>query len=176
LPLPVSTTRGPGPPRVHARRPRPRHLESRVADGTTLLLFTPLEFLEKLAALTPRPRINLVVYHGLLAPSARERARAVAHGTAAPAPDGPAAPVINAPGADASPPEVPATPPAADPSDAHEPPQRKKPRDWKWADLTRRPTSCGRFSVTSASRPNRPPPLPARPPPSALDLFLDIPV
>ena len=34
-------------------------------DGTTHLLFEPLELLEKLAALTPRPRINLVLYHGL---------------------------------------------------------------------------------------------------------------
>ena len=34
-------------------------------DGTTHLLFTPVELLEKLAALTPRPRINLLLYHGL---------------------------------------------------------------------------------------------------------------
>ena len=34
-------------------------------DGTTHLVFTPVELLEKLAALTPRPRINLLVYHGL---------------------------------------------------------------------------------------------------------------
>ena len=38
------------------------------ADGTSHLLFEPLEFLEKLAALTPRPRINLILYHGVLAP------------------------------------------------------------------------------------------------------------
>jgi hypothetical protein len=37
--------------------------------------------LEKLAALTPRPRINLVLYHGVLAPHARWRARIVAYGT-----------------------------------------------------------------------------------------------
>ena len=40
-------------------------LKAEWADGTTHLLFEPIEFLEKLAALTPRPRINLVVYHGL---------------------------------------------------------------------------------------------------------------
>ena len=34
------------------------------ADGTSHLLFEPLEFLEKLAALTPRPRINLILDHG----------------------------------------------------------------------------------------------------------------
>lgn len=49
------------------------------ADGTTHLLFQPLELLEKLAALTPRPRINLVLYHGVLAPHARWRSRAVAY-------------------------------------------------------------------------------------------------
>ncbi len=31
------------------------------------------EFLERLAAITPRPRINLVLYHGVLAPRARWR-------------------------------------------------------------------------------------------------------
>ena len=35
--------------------------------------------LEKLAALTPRPRINLVLYPGVLAPHARWRARVVAY-------------------------------------------------------------------------------------------------
>ena len=38
------------------------------ADGTTHLLFAPLELPEKLAALTPRPCINLIPYHGVLAP------------------------------------------------------------------------------------------------------------
>ena len=37
----------------------------------TDMLFEPLEFLEKLAALTPRPEINLVLYYGVLAPHAR---------------------------------------------------------------------------------------------------------
>lgn len=48
-------------------------------DGTTHLLFEPLEFLEKLAALTPRPEINLVLYHGVLAPHARWRPEVVAY-------------------------------------------------------------------------------------------------
>jgi hypothetical protein len=42
-------------------------------DGTTHLLFEPVEFLAKLAALTPRPAINLLRYHGVLAPHARWR-------------------------------------------------------------------------------------------------------
>ena len=40
-------------------------------DGTTRLVFEPLEFLAKLAALTPRPEINLLLYHGVLAPPGR---------------------------------------------------------------------------------------------------------
>jgi len=43
---------------------------------------SPLEFLEKLVALTPRPEINLVLYHGVLAPHARWRPDVVAHGRA----------------------------------------------------------------------------------------------
>src|SRR5207253_6747593 len=61
-------------------------LKSEWHDGTSHLLFTPVELLEKLAALTPRPRINLVLYHGILAPRARARAHAVAQGAAAPSP------------------------------------------------------------------------------------------
>jgi hypothetical protein len=48
------------------------------ADGTRHLLFEPVEFLEKLAALIPRSRVNLVLYHGVLAPHARWRSRVVA--------------------------------------------------------------------------------------------------
>jgi hypothetical protein len=55
-------------------------LETAWADGTRQLVFEPLTLLEKLAALTPRPRINLVLYHGVLAPHAGWRARVVAYG------------------------------------------------------------------------------------------------
>jgi hypothetical protein len=44
-------------------------------DGTTHLRFHPLELLERLASLTPRPRINLVLYHGVLAAHAAWRRR-----------------------------------------------------------------------------------------------------
>jgi hypothetical protein len=43
-------------------------LKAEWSDGTTALLFEPMELLERLAALTPRPRINLVLHHGVLAP------------------------------------------------------------------------------------------------------------
>jgi hypothetical protein len=53
-------------------------LRHRWSDGTTHLKFEPLELLERLAVLTSRPRINLVLYYGVLAPRTRWRAAAVA--------------------------------------------------------------------------------------------------
>jgi Putative transposase len=50
-------------------------LRHRWADGTRHLLFDPIELLERLAALTPRPRINLVLYYGVLGAHAAWRAR-----------------------------------------------------------------------------------------------------
>jgi len=50
------------------------------ADGTTHPLFDPVELLERLAALTPRPRINLILYHGVLAPRAAWRSLVVQFG------------------------------------------------------------------------------------------------
>jgi hypothetical protein len=53
-------------------------LRHRWADGTTHIRFDPLELLERLAVLTPRPRIkriNLILYYGVLAPRAAWRAR-----------------------------------------------------------------------------------------------------
>jgi hypothetical protein len=38
------------------------------ADGTTHLRFDPLELLERLVVLTPGPRVNLILYYGVLAP------------------------------------------------------------------------------------------------------------
>jgi hypothetical protein len=35
------------------------------SDGTRQLLFQPLELLEKLPVLVPRPRVNLLLYHGV---------------------------------------------------------------------------------------------------------------
>ncbi|MCR4374698.1 MAG: transposase [Acidobacteria bacterium] len=48
-------------------------LRRRWADGTAQLAFDPVEFLERLAALVPRPRINLVLYYCVLAPCAARR-------------------------------------------------------------------------------------------------------
>jgi Putative transposase/Transposase zinc-binding domain len=49
-------------------------------DGTRALVFDPLDFLARLAALTPRPRINLLIYHGVFAPHAADRRAAVTRG------------------------------------------------------------------------------------------------
>jgi hypothetical protein len=92
-------------------------LKTAWADGTCQLVFEPLELLEKLAALIPRPRINLVLYHGVLAPHCGWRARVVAYG-APPA----EVPVVASASAEAS--DEPMTAPVC--------------RHWAWADLMRR--------------------------------------
>lgn len=48
-------------------------------DGTTHVIYEPLDFVAKLAALVPRPHTNLVVYHGVLSPHAGWRKRVVAY-------------------------------------------------------------------------------------------------
>jgi len=52
-------------------------LKTPYRDGTTHLVMTPLEFLERLAALVPRPRLHLLRFHGVLAPNAALRAQIV---------------------------------------------------------------------------------------------------
>jgi len=150
------------------------------SDGTRLLVFDPVEFLEKLAVLIPKPRINLVVYHGILAPRARDRAAAVAR----------AVPLARA-GAGAS----------ACPADAAAPPSSASPsrRAFAWADLLRRifeidvlACACGgrlRFVAAIEDPPvvqrilrhlglptDTPGPAPVRPPPGGdADLAFDFP-
>jgi hypothetical protein len=55
------------------------------ADGTTHVVFAPVALLERLAVLVPRPRVNLVLYHGVLAPRAAWRAEVVPGGARRPA-------------------------------------------------------------------------------------------
>ena len=54
-------------------------------DGTTHLVMTPLELMQRLAAVVPRPRLHLTRSHGVLAPNARLRARVVPQGPEQPA-------------------------------------------------------------------------------------------
>jgi hypothetical protein len=52
-------------------------LRHRWRDGTTEVVFDPLDFIAHLAALIPPPRTNLVRYHGVFAPAARLRSKSV---------------------------------------------------------------------------------------------------
>jgi hypothetical protein len=82
------------------------------SDGTTHLDFTPDELIGRLAAFVPRPRVNLVLYHGVFAPNAKLRRAVVSYGSE-PEP---------APGAE----------------NAAAQPKASPPRYWAWADLMRR--------------------------------------
>jgi hypothetical protein len=42
-------------------------------DGTTHVIFEPVDFIAKLAALVPKPRVNLTRYHGIFAPNSKHR-------------------------------------------------------------------------------------------------------
>jgi hypothetical protein len=50
-------------------------LKTPYRDGTTHVIFEPTDFIARLAALVPRPRINLTRYHGVFAPNSSHRAR-----------------------------------------------------------------------------------------------------
>ena len=59
-------------------------LKTPYRDGTTHIVMSPLEWMQRLAALVPRPRMHLIRYHGVLAPNAKWRSHIV---PAAPIPD-----------------------------------------------------------------------------------------
>jgi hypothetical protein len=44
-------------------------LKTPYRDGTTHVIFEPLDFLARLASLVPRPRVNLTRFHGVFAPN-----------------------------------------------------------------------------------------------------------
>jgi hypothetical protein len=46
-------------------------------DGTTHVVLDPLDFIARLAALVPRPRLNLTRFHGVFAPNCKHRERIV---------------------------------------------------------------------------------------------------
>ena len=58
-------------------------LKSAFKDGTTHIVMSPLEFMQRLAALVPRPRLHLIPFdrlragrfHGVLAPNAKLRVK-----------------------------------------------------------------------------------------------------
>jgi hypothetical protein len=53
-------------------------------DGTTGFVFDPVEFLGRLAVLVPRPRVNLLLYYGVLGARSAWRAAVVAAGAVPP--------------------------------------------------------------------------------------------
>jgi len=49
-------------------------LKTPYRDGTRHVIFEPLDFIARLAALVPKPRVNLTRFHGVFAPNSRHRA------------------------------------------------------------------------------------------------------
>ncbi len=49
-------------------------LKTPYKDGTTHVIFEPLDFIARLAALVPKPRVNLTRFHGVFAPNSKRRA------------------------------------------------------------------------------------------------------
>jgi len=50
-------------------------LKTPYRDGTTHVIFEPLDFIARLSALVPKPRVNLTRFHGVFAPNSKYRAR-----------------------------------------------------------------------------------------------------
>ena len=81
--------RGIWPPRSVSCIPRTERVQTNAAgqvvlklkspwrDGSTHLVMSLLEFMQRLAALVPRPRLHLIRFHGVLAPNAKLRALVV---------------------------------------------------------------------------------------------------
>ncbi len=93
-------------------------------DGRTEIVFDPIVFLRRLAALIPAPYTNLVRYHGIFANRSRFRDRL---------PPPPAADDVQKP-----PPGDDGTTPEVEDDGADVSPHRKRPRRLAWAHLLRR--------------------------------------
>ncbi|MBP6365874.1 MAG: transposase [Nitrosomonas sp.] len=61
----------------HAQGDLRLKLKTPYRDGTTHIIMSPLEFMQRLAALVPRPRLNLIRFHGVLAPNTKLRAEII---------------------------------------------------------------------------------------------------
>ena len=62
-------------------------LKTPYRDGTTHVVFEPLDFIARLAALVPAPRVHLTRYHGVFAPHSRWRAAITPAGRGSGRPD-----------------------------------------------------------------------------------------
>ena len=52
-------------------------LKTPYRNGATHIVMSPMEFMQRLAALVPRPRLHLIRFHGVLAPNAKLRSAVV---------------------------------------------------------------------------------------------------
>ena len=52
-------------------------LKSAFKYGTNHIVMAPLEFMQRLATLVPRPRLHLIRFHGVLAPNAKLRSEII---------------------------------------------------------------------------------------------------
>jgi ribosomal protein S27E len=50
-------------------------LKTPYRDGTTHVIFEPMDFIARLVALVPKPRVNLTRFHGVFAPNSAHRAQ-----------------------------------------------------------------------------------------------------
>ena len=57
-----------------SRESLPRERSECFGHGTTHVIFGPLDFIARLAALVPKPRVNLTRFHGVFAPNSKHRA------------------------------------------------------------------------------------------------------
>ena len=55
------------------RESLPRERSECFGHGTTHVIFEPLDFIARLAALVPKPRVNLTRFHGVFAPNSKHR-------------------------------------------------------------------------------------------------------
>ena len=60
--------------RAHARWRNSYELKTPYKNGTTHVLFEPLDFIARLVALVPKPRFHLTRFHGVFAPNSKHRA------------------------------------------------------------------------------------------------------
>ena len=62
-------------PRFYRQRPEVEPFE--MVAGTTHIVMSPQEFVQRAAARVPHPRLHLIRFHGVLAPRARLRVAVV---------------------------------------------------------------------------------------------------
>jgi len=62
-------------------------LKTPYRDGTTHIILEPLDFIARLAALVPKPRVNLTRFHGVFAPNSKHRSQVTPAGRGKRTPD-----------------------------------------------------------------------------------------